>query len=304
VKSTTLETSAAAGSTDANGMRMSMGFDSFIRNTSLPPWFPLSNLQVGQQKVLGMLNLKKDNSGNVRWDEGAVAKADIPTLLQGAPTPMEPRSRFRVGVVGGGIAGLSCCLEVFVQCEREGLDVEVVLLEGRSRLGGRLWTDRDTFKAGDGVTAFPVDLGASWIHGIDQNPLAALAREAGVDFVTTSEEVKMLKAGMKEVDKAKDESAGILFDKLLDHAVSRSQVSFRFGSAHLILLTPLLYGFRPTIAGPKKMLPPVIPAINLPSDGIHLFSTKLISRRRMTTEQDEDLYRKTPHRIDSLQICQ
>jgi hypothetical protein len=203
-----------------------MGFNSFIRDTSLPPWFPLSNLQVGQQKVLGMLNMKKDNSGNVRWDEEAMAKTNFPKY-HGALTPMEPRSRFRVGVVGGGIAGLACCLEVFVQCEREGLDVEVVLMEGRSRLGGRLWTDRDTFKAGDGVTAFPVDLGASWIHGIDQNPLAALAREAGVDFVTTSEEVKMLKAGMKEVDKAKDESAGILFDKLLDHAVSCSRVSLQ-----------------------------------------------------------------------------
>jgi hypothetical protein len=254
VKSTTLETLAGAGSKDANGMRMSMGFNSFIRDTSLPPWFPLSNLQVGQQKVLGMLNLKKDNSGNVRWDEGAIAKTDIPTLLQGAPIPMEPRSRFRVAVVGGGIAGLSCCLEVFVQCERDGLDVEVVLLEGRSRLGGRLWTDRDTFKAGDGVTAFPVDLGASWIHGIDQNPLAALAREAGVDFVRTSEEVKMLKAGMKEVDKAKDESAGILFDKLLDHAVSYSTASLQ--ADYLILLTHLysmVAGRR--LLGPRRCCP-------------------------------------------------
>jgi hypothetical protein len=232
---------------------MSMGFNSFIRDTSLPPWFPLSNLQVGQQKVLGMLNMKKDNSGNVRWDEEAIAKTDFPTF-QGALTPMEPRSRFRVGVVGGGIAGLACCLELFVQCEREGLDVEVVLLEGRSRLGGRLWTDRETFKAGDGVTAFPVDLGASWIHGIDQNPLAALAREAGVDFVTTSEEVKMLKAGMKEVDKAKDESAGILFDKLLDHAVSYSTASLQ--ADYLILLTHLysmVAGRR--LLGPRRCCP-------------------------------------------------
>lgn len=61
---------------------------------------------------------------------------------------------------------------------------------------------------------------ASWIHGIDQNPLAALAREAGVDFVTTSEEVKMFQAGSKEVNKDLDDRAGILFDKLLDHAVS------------------------------------------------------------------------------------
>lgn len=217
MNSTTLNTKGA--STEAEGMRMSMGFDSFVRDTQLPPWFPLANmLQVGQHKVLEILNMKKDNKGNAQWDEQAIAKTDLSTL-QGMPVPMEPRSRFRVAVVGGGIAGLSCCLEVFRQCEREGLDVEVVLLEGRSRLGGRMWTDRDTFKAADGESAFPVDLGASWIHGIDMNPLAALAREAGVDFVRTSEEVIMLKAGMKEVDKTKDEKAGVLFDKLLDLAV-------------------------------------------------------------------------------------
>jgi len=221
VSSTTLKT--VGPSVEGEGMRMSMGFDLFVRDTLLPPWFPLANLQVGQQ-VLGMFNMKKDNSGNARWDEKAIAKADLSTL-QSAHVPMEPRSRFRVAVVGGGIAGLSCCLEVFRQCERDGLDVEVVLLEGRSRLGGRLCTDTETFKASDGVTPFPVDLGASWIHGIDLNPLAALARESGVDFVTTSEEVKMLKAGMKEVDKVKDESAGVLFDKLLDLAVSRLAVA-------------------------------------------------------------------------------
>jgi hypothetical protein len=62
-------------------------------------------------------------------------------------------------------------------------------------------------------------LGASWIHGIDQNPLAAVAREAGAEFVQSSEEVKMLQGGMREVDGEKDEFAGQLFDKLLDLAV-------------------------------------------------------------------------------------
>jgi Flavin containing amine oxidoreductase len=197
-----------------------MGFQSFLHNTQLPNWFPLSNLHVGQQKVLSMLNMKKDNNGNVVWDDTARPYVDSLTVSSSDLIPMESRSRYRVCVVGGGIAGLSCCLELFRICERERIDVEIVLLEGRSRLGGRLWTDRDTFKAKDGATSFPVDLGASWIHGINLNPLAALAREAGVDFVTTSEDVKMFQSDMVEVDSERDENAGQLFDKLLDLAVS------------------------------------------------------------------------------------
>ena len=45
-------------------------------------------------------------------------------------------------------------------------------------------------------------------------------------FVTTSEEVKMLEAGGSEVDKYLDERAGILFDKLLDLAVSLLKVNY------------------------------------------------------------------------------
>ena len=199
-------------------MRLSLGFETFLQSTPLPAWFPLSNLQIDQQKVLNILNMKKDNSGNIVYDDRAVPVQTNTKGLQGTTVPMEPRMLYRVCVVGGGIAGLSCCLEIFRQSEREGINVEVVLLEGRSRLGGRLWTDRETFKTEDGKE-FPVDLGASWIHGIELNPLAALAKEAGADFVTASEEVKMFQSGMEEVDKASDDSAGKLFDKLLDLAV-------------------------------------------------------------------------------------
>lgn len=205
----------------AEGLRMSLGFHSFLELVALPDWFPLANLQVGQSKVLSLLNMKKDNNGNVIYDENAAAsKLDFtPVQTSTELISMEHRSCFRVCVVGGGIAGLSCCLEIFRICEKEKIEVEVVLVEGRSRLGGRLWTDRETFKTSDGAS-FPVDLGASWIHGIDQNPMAALAKEAGADFITTSEDVKMFQSGGVEVDSKKDEQAGELFDKLLDFAVS------------------------------------------------------------------------------------
>lgn len=223
-KASTLEASNSHALSGDNVMHMSIGFQAFLRDTLFPQWFPLSTSPSVQNKVLSLLNMKKDHSGNVVWEDPSHLRG-ISFVQPVEMIPMEPRSHFRVCVAGGGIAGLSCCLEVFRLCERANIDVEVVLVEGRSRLGGRLCTDKTTFRDRDGSFFVPVDLGASWIHGIEANPLAALALEAGVEFVTASEDVVMLQPGMREIDPEEDEKAGVLFDKLLDLAVSGSWYS-------------------------------------------------------------------------------
>jgi monoamine oxidase len=72
----------------------------------------------------------------------------------------------KVLVVGAGIAGLAAAREL--RARGFGLTV----LEARARLGGRIWTDRSLGR--------PIDLGASWIHGVLGNPLTGLAREFGI----------------------------------------------------------------------------------------------------------------------------
>lgn len=196
------------------GLRTSMGFQTFLQDTQMPVWFPLSNLHINKQKVLSMLQMKKNSKGNIVWDEKTSTDG---SNVQGTHLPMVSRSHFRIGIIGGGIAGLACAKELLRLGDEEGINLEVVLLEGRSRLGGRLLTDDSTFKFEDG-SGFPVDLGASWIHGIDHNPLAALAKEANIDFVTAGEEVKMIRGALKPVDNEVDEYMGKLFDTLLDQS--------------------------------------------------------------------------------------
>lgn len=95
-------------------------------------------------------------------------------------------------VIGAGIAGLRAA-EVLVANGRR-----VIVLEARDRLGGRIYTDRSW-----GV---PVELGASWIHGVENNPIAALAAAKGIPTQATDYEAVMYGAdGQRLGDGALDD---------------------------------------------------------------------------------------------------
>lgn len=78
-------------------------------------------------------------------------------------------------VIGAGIAGIAAARDL----RSRGWTVTV--LEARDRIGGRVWTDASL--------GFPVDLGGSWIHGDEGNPLTALAREYGARTVETDDDL-------------------------------------------------------------------------------------------------------------------
>ncbi|MDE2982135.1 MAG: FAD-dependent oxidoreductase [Gemmatimonadota bacterium] len=84
-----------------------------------------------------------------------------------APPPT--RTDESVLVIGAGIAGLAAAHEL-----RASGFADVVVLEARDRIGGRIWTQQ----LGGTVR---VDLGASWIHGVRGNPIADIARRSGIE---------------------------------------------------------------------------------------------------------------------------
>ncbi len=105
-------------------------------------------------------------------------------------SPMPESNHSDVLVIGAGVAGLAAARDLRAAGRR------VLVLEGRDRIGGRVWTDRTWSDA-------PVDLGASWIQGTDGNPLTALARDLGVETVPTDyENVLVFTAAGEALDEA------------------------------------------------------------------------------------------------------
>ena len=75
-----------------------------------------------------------------------------------------------VAIVGAGAAGLSAARRA---CE---LGLSCYLLEAKPRIGGRAFTDTETF----GVAW---DRGAHWLHSADVNPLTRIAEELGHSYL-------------------------------------------------------------------------------------------------------------------------
>ncbi|KAL2524797.1 putative polyamine oxidase 2 [Abeliophyllum distichum] len=76
-------------------------------------------------------------------------------------------------VIGGGTAGIAAARAL------HDASFQVVLLESRERIGGRVHTDYSF--------GFPVDLGASWLHGVcKENPLAPVIGRLGLPLYRTS----------------------------------------------------------------------------------------------------------------------
>ena len=79
-----------------------------------------------------------------------------------------------VVVIGAGIAGVTAAIEMI------GAGLSVAVVEARDRIGGRAYTESETF----GV---PYDHGCAWLHSADINPLTRMVTEVA-GFETFDEE--------------------------------------------------------------------------------------------------------------------
>ncbi|HEY9666370.1 MAG TPA: FAD-dependent oxidoreductase [Coleofasciculaceae cyanobacterium] len=113
-------------------------------------------------------------------------------------------------IIGAGIAGLAAARHLV----KQGFDVTI--LEGRDRMGGRIYTDR--------TMGLPIDLGASWIHGIKKNPIGKLVRDFKIHVVPTDfDNIQIYGTDGKPLSNKKVDRGESLYKNLIHEAKSLSE---------------------------------------------------------------------------------
>ena len=116
---------------------------------------------------------------------GLAAAAPLLTACGGRSSPEAPTADTtaapaapaavdeRIVIIGAGAAGMAAAQDLQARGFRN-----VVILEARERVGGRIWTER----LGGSV---PVELGATWIHGIRGNPVYDIVERRNIATAPT-----------------------------------------------------------------------------------------------------------------------
>jgi monoamine oxidase len=119
-------------------------------------------------------------------------------------------------VIGAGISGLAAANKL----KSRGFTVSV--LEAQDRVGGRLRTDRSL-----GV-AF--DEGASWIHGINGNPMTSLAKDAGASTAYTddSSRISYDMGGITRADAVYEAAETELYNSVLKNLKNNGAIDKSF----------------------------------------------------------------------------
>ncbi|CAH0552810.1 unnamed protein product [Brassicogethes aeneus] len=116
--------------------------------------------------------------------------------------PIPTKKHGKVIVIGAGIAGLAAAQ----QMQQFGLDV--IVLESRDRVGGRI----ATFRKGNYIA----DLGAMVVTGLGGNPVTTLSKQIDMELHRIRQKCPLYQACGVTVDKEKDEMVEREFNRLLE----------------------------------------------------------------------------------------
>ena len=117
-----------------------------------------------------------------------------------APAPAPAKGK--VVVIGAGIAGLTAAQQL------RSFGMEVVVVEARDRVGGRI----ATFRKGPYIA----DLGAMVVTGLGGNPITVLSKQVNMELSKISQKCPLYESNGNTVPKDKDEMVEREFNRLLE----------------------------------------------------------------------------------------
>lgn len=180
-----------------------------VRNHILAKWRENVCVYVEQDTI--MESIRAQHKGLVATaykfllTHGYINFGVAPAFKAGRP---QETSKASVIVIGAGLAGLGAARQLIA------FGHKVVVLEGRQRPGGRVYTKR---MEGDNLMA-SADLGGSVITGIEGNPLGVLARQLNIPLHKIREKCPLYQPNGLPVKEDVDLKVETQFNKLLDSA--------------------------------------------------------------------------------------
>lgn len=108
----------------------------------------------------------------------------------------------KVIVIGAGIAGLTAAQQL------QQFGMEVVVLEARDRVGGRIATFRKH--------NYVADLGAMVVTGLGGNPMSVLSKQINMELHKIRQKCPLYESNGNTVPKVKDEMVELEFNRLLE----------------------------------------------------------------------------------------
>ena len=114
-------------------------------------------------------------------------------------------------IIGAGIAGLAA--------GRALLDAgyRVIILEGRDRVGGRVWTNRS-------MRGIPLEMGAAWLQGVRGNPVTDLVEEYGLETIESDDEnIVVYSADGEVLDEAAMVELDEAYSELMDEVAQYTE---------------------------------------------------------------------------------
>lgn len=108
----------------------------------------------------------------------------------------------KVIVIGAGIAGLTAAQQL------QQFGMEVIVIEARDRVGGRIATFRKH--------NYVADLGAMVVTGLGGNPMSVLSKQINMDLRKIRQKCPLYESNGSTVPKVKDEMVELEFNRLLE----------------------------------------------------------------------------------------
>ncbi|KAK6170755.1 hypothetical protein SNE40_019068 [Patella caerulea] len=176
----------------------------YIRNRILQCWLENCKVQATFESVLPQIETPYNSDGplvmriHAYLERYGYINFGVFKRLKPLPT----KKHGRVIIIGAGIAGLGAAKQLLAF----GLDV--VVLEARERVGGRIVT----FRKGNYVA----DLGAMVVTGLGGNPVTILSKQVNMELHKIKQKCPLYESNGATVPKEKDEMVEREFNRLLE----------------------------------------------------------------------------------------